>query len=60
MTEQEDLYFKSLYPTTSQAGPPCNAHILRVGSLTLLLDCGIDETYSQRYLDILSDAVAQH
>ncbi|CDW72718.1 cleavage and polyadenylation specificity factor subunit 2-like [Stylonychia lemnae] len=35
----------------------CNANLLKVGDLTILLDCGSDESYTQEQLQIIHDAL---
>ena len=49
-----DIHFTNLL---SKSSHQANANLLRVGDLTMLLDCGCDESYSQRNLDLLLDHV---
>jgi Cft2 family RNA processing exonuclease len=54
--QEPDITFESLSPhsTTAHMG---HCHLLRVGKITMLLDCGVDESYSQGNLDTIVKAL---
>jgi len=56
-TSSSDILFKTL---VNSSLTPASCHLLTVGSLRLLLDCGIDESYSSSHLDLLLSTLRSH
>ncbi len=57
-----DIRFMSLFslsPENSDGMVP-NSHILKIGSITLMFDCGVDESYSLSQLNVISKGITEH
>ena len=61
MGSPPDIVFQSLFPNLGENdGVQPNSHLLKVGGITLLLDCGVDETYSLYHLNVIARALTEH